>query len=229
MPDTKFSLPALAEHIRKYLWVYLVGIALCLVGTGLLWTTTAPHPLIEETVVVALADTYCNGDPLAPVAEDMLEQTRPFDERLKAVEFQSLMYQEEDYTSSMVLLTRLSVGEIDAFLAGQGAMDALVRSEVLVDLTESVQGGWLAEYGLEPYVAEYQDDETGEHYSIMAGLRLDRLDALREMGALYNEGAYLCVTGNGGNVETTMKALETMVRDLTEGDYAQPENTEPAA
>ena len=32
MPDTKFSLPALREHLRKYLWVYLIGIALCLAG-----------------------------------------------------------------------------------------------------------------------------------------------------------------------------------------------------
>ena len=40
---------------------------------------------------------------------------------------------------------------------------------------------------------------------------------------------FLCVMNNGGNVETTMKALETMLEDLTEGDYAGAARTEPAA
>ena len=229
MPDTKFSLPALREHIRKYLWIYLIGIAFCLVGTSVLWTTTTPQPSIDETVVVFLADAYTNPEPLAPIARDMFEQTKPFDEKLKEVDFQSLMYQEDDYTSTMVLLTRLSVGEGDAFLASQAAMDALVRSEALVDLTEYVQAGWLAEYGLEPYTAEWTDEERGESYSLMAGLKLDSVTALKDMGAFFSDGAYLCVTANGGNLDTTMKALEFMMKDLTEGGYAQPENTEPAA
>jgi len=229
MPDTKFSLPALREHLRKYFWIYLIGITICLVGTSVLWTTTTPRPSIQETVVVYLADAYANPEPLEPIARDMLEQTRPFDETLKEVDFQGMMYQEDDYTSTMVLLTRLSVGEGDAYLASQAAMDALVRSEALIDLTEYVEGGWLSEYDLEPYIAEYSDEDSGEHYSLMAGLRLDSVTALKDMGAFFSDGAYLCVTINGGNVETTMKALEVMMKDLTEVSHAQPENTEPAA
>lgn len=229
MPDTKFSLPALREHIRRYFWIYLVGVALCLVGTSVLWTTTEPRAAIDETVLVFLADGYANPAPLAPIAKDMLEETQPFDARLKEVDFQHLMYQEDDYTSTMVLLTRLAVGEGDAFLACQAVMDSLVQSEALVDLTEYVEEGWLAEYGLEPYIAEYSDEETGENYKLMVGLKLDSVTALKESGAFLNDGAYLCVTMNGGNIETTMKALEVMMRDLTEGKYAQPENSEPAA
>ena len=44
MPDTRFSLAMLKEHLRKSLAIYLVGIALCLFGTSLLWTTTRPRP-----------------------------------------------------------------------------------------------------------------------------------------------------------------------------------------
>ena len=87
----------------------------------------------------------------------------------------------------------------------------------------------LAEYGLEPYIAEYSDEESGESYKLMAGLKLDSVTALKESGAFLSDGAYLCVTMNGGNIETTMKALEVMMRDLTEGKYAQPEDTEPTA
>ena len=216
MPDTKFSLPALREHIRKYLWIYLIGIAFCLVGTSVLWTTTTPQPSIDETVVVFLADAYTNPEPLAPIARDMFEQTKPFDEKLKEVDFQSLMYQEDDYTSTMVLLTRLSVGEGDAFLASQAAMDALATSDALLPLDESVAAGWLGAYGLEPYYATVQDDQTGEETTFLAGLRIDPLTALIYRGAFNNQNAFLCVANNGGNVETTMKALETMVEILSE-------------
>ena len=53
------------------------------------------------------------------------------------------------------------------------------------------------------------------------------------MSAFNNEGAFLCVANNGGNVETTMKALEYMMEDLmalsTEEADAGTEDTEPAA
>lgn len=229
MPDTKFSFAALKEHLRKYLWIYIVGIALCLFGTSLLWTTTAPRPTNEEVVTIFMADAYSNPEPLSGVAQSMYEQTQPFDPTLKLVEFQSLQYAEGDYTSSMLLLTRLTVGECDAFLASQSAMDALVQSEILVPLDDYVAAGWLAEYGLEPYYAEWSDEESGEHYTLLAGLKLDKVMALEQMGAFVNEGAYLCVTSNGGNVETTMKALEYMMAELTEAEDAHAEDTEPAA
>ena len=223
MPDTKFSLPALREHLRRYFWIYLVGIALCLFGTGLLWTTTAPRLANDEMVTVYLADSYTNPEVLSGIADDMLAETQAFDERLKLVEFNALQYTEDDYNSQILLLTRLAVGEGDAFLASQAAIDALVQSQVLLALDAPVAEGWLAEYGLEPYY------ETGESETLLAGLRLDTVSALSDMGAFYNEGAYLCVAANGGNVETTMKALEVMMRDLTEGKYASTDDTEPAA
>lgn len=229
MPDTKFTLSALREHLRRYVWIYIFGIAACLVGTSLLWTTTAPRPDIDETVTVFLADVSSNPDPLAPIARHMLEEVQPLDEKLKVVEFQTLSYTADDYTSSILLMTRLTVGEGDAFLASQDAMDALARSEALMDLEDSLAQGWLSEYGLEPYTAEWTDEETGEHYRHLVGLRLDDVDALIEMGAFNNEGAFLCVAVNGGNVETTMKALEVMMKDLTEGDYAHADDPEPAA
>lgn len=229
MPDTKFSWRALREHIRRYLWIYLAGIAICLVGSSLLWTTTRPRAENWENVTVFMADAYSNPDPLSGVAARMLERTQVLDPTLKEVEFQSLMYTEDDYNSSILLMTRLAVGEADAFLASQAAMDALITSEALVPLDESVEQGWLAEYGLEPFYATVEDAETGERTTTLAGLRLDSVTALAQLGAFNNEGAYLCVTGNGGNVETTMKALEVMMEELThwqpEENHAGTENS----
>lgn len=229
MPDTKLTPAALREHIRKYAWVYLIGIAVCLLGTSLLWTTTEPRPTNEQTVTIYLADVGSNPEPLAPVARKALEALRDEFPDIRVVEFQSLNYMEEDYTSSMVLLTRLAVGECDAFLCSQAVMDALVQSEALEDLAPRLDAGWMADVDLQPYVAEHVDDETDERYTLTAGLKLDSVNALYGMRAFYNDGAYLCVTTNGGNVDSTLRALEIIMKDLTEGDYAQSEATEPAA
>lgn len=226
MPDTKFSFAALKEHLRKYLWVYLIGVAACLLGTNLLWTTTAPRLTNEQVVTVYLADAYTNPEPLSDVADAMLKATQPYDENLKLVEFQSLQFSEEEYTSIMLLITRLAVGEGDAFLASQSVMDQLVQSQALEPLDQYVADGWLSEYDLPPYYATYTDEEEGVSETFLAALKLDNYPILKEKGAFFSEGSYLCVTSNGGNVETTMKALEAMMAALTEEQNAQPETAE---
>ncbi len=223
MPDTKFSWRGLREHLRRYIWIYLIGIALCLVGTGLLWTTTAPRLSIRQTVTVYLVDSYSNGDMLGDVAADMLSGIRSTDPSIEQVSFESLLYNDNEYTSAMLLMTRLAVGEGDAFLACQSAADSLVASGALVPLDDYVADGWLAGFGLEPWYATWRDEQTGESETYLAGLRLDGVDALIRRGAFNNEGALLCVANNGGNVESTMKALEIMMRDLTEESNAGTE------
>lgn len=222
MPDTSFSWRKLREHLRKYLWIYILGVALCLFGTSLLWTVTRPRLSIEQTVNICLADAYSNPDPLKDIADDVLARTQPLDEALKQVSFDSLMFS-DDYASRMVLVTRLSVGECDAFLASQSAMDALATSGALTPLDGYVAEGWLSAYGLEPYYATVEDEETGEGETFLAGLRIDSLTALLRRGAFNNEGAFLCVANNGGNLETTLKALEFVVEELSEASNAGTE------
>ena len=79
-----------------------------------------------------------------------------------------------------------------------------------------LEGGWLAEYNLEPYSVTLEDEETGTTETFVAGLRLDSVTALRSLGAMDNEGAFLCLIDGGGNPETTRRALEYMMKDLTE-------------
>ena len=223
MPDTSFSWRGLREHLRRYLWIYLIGVAVCLLGTSLLWTTTAPRLSYDEVITVFLVDTYSNGELLEDVAADMLAGVQAVDPTVKQVSFDSLMYDENEYTSAMLLMTRLAVGEGDAFLASQTAAEALVSYQALVHLDDYCADGWLAEYGLEPWYGTWRDEETGESETFLAGLRLDSVDALVERGAFNNEGALLCVATNGSNVENTMKALEVMMADLTEAEHAGTE------
>lgn len=223
MPDTRFSWRFLREHLRKYIWLYLLGIALGLAGAELLWTMTRPRIPNNASINIYMAAPYSNAEALQPFAPDILSRVQADDDTVRQVYFESLMYNEQIYTSNMLLLTRLSVGECDAFLANQAAMDALVASQTLVPLDDALAGGWMGAYGLEPYVVTTEDEDTGETATWTAGLRLDTVDALAKLEAFDNEGAFLCVTSNGGNEAATMKALEYLMSDLTEAGHVGTE------
>ena len=230
MPDTKFTWANLREHLRKYIWIYVAGVVVCVFVTRMLWTVTRPRIPDDRSVVVYLMDSASSVEPLDAVARDMLERGQAVDETLQLVEFQSLQYTADDYTSAMLLMTRMSVSEGDAYLASQDGIDALVNAQALLPLDDAVAGGWMAAYSLEPYYATFTDEITGESYTFLAGLRLDGVDALMDMKAFNNRGAYLCLAAGGTNPETTMKVLEIMIDDLTEDTaHAAAESTEPAA
>jgi len=224
MPDTRFSWRFLREHLRKYLWLYLLGIALGLLGAELLWTMTRPQIPNQASVNIYLAAEYSNPEPLEALAPDILSRVQADDPTIRQVAFESMMYNDQLYTSNMLLVTRLAVGECDAFLASPQAMEALTTSDALTPLDDALAAGWMGRFGLEPYVVTTEDEESGESRTWTAGLRLDTLDALAQMGAFDNRGAFLCVTGSGGNEAAAMKALEYLVGDLTEASHAGTES-----
>ena len=221
MPDTKFSFAKLREHARKHLWVYIIGIAVCLVLTNLLWTTTAPRIPSDQSLVIYLADMWSDPSALDAISRDVLEKLQA-DTDIREVDFQSLAYGDpsQDYTSAMLLMTRLATGECDAFLCNQACMDALLQSGVVLPLDDLVAGGWLSSYGLEPWYASVADEETGEERTILAGLRLDSVDRLMELRAFNNEGAFLVLTSFDENQAETVKAMEYLLSDLTEAGDA---------
>ena len=89
----------------------------------------------------------------------------------------------------------------------------------------------MAQYGLEPYYATYESEFDDEKTTLLAGLRLDSVNALLDMGAFDNREAILCVYGGSTNTQTVLKVLEIMIEDLTTGGYADAatEGTQPAA
>ena len=214
MPDTKLTWFNIKEHIRKFLWVYIAVIAATLVAGNLLWISTAPRVPEEQRVLIYMADEWSNPEPLEGIAADVLAKVQARDESIREVAFESLLFADPDreYTGVMVLMTRLAVGEGDIFLASEKAMNALVSSGACLPLDDYWNDGWLA--GLEPFYADITDDETGEKVTIMAGLRLDGLDALRDMQAFNNRGACLVVARNGQNIDASLLAAEYLVEAL---------------
>ncbi len=218
MPDTALTWHNLKEHLRKFCWVYAAIIAVTLVVGNLLWISTEPRVPENQRILIYMAAEWSNPEPLSDIAADMLEKLQAEDDTLREVAFESLTFAdpEREYTGVMLLMTRLAVGEGDIFLANANAMEALVRAGACLPLDEYRAAGWLNDSGLEPYYATVTDEETGESATLLAGLRLDSLTALREMEAFDNAGAYLVIAENGENIEASLRAAEFMVEDLKE-------------
>lgn len=232
MPITKFSWPALKEHIRKFSWLYIVLIIISLFLSNLLWSMTRPRTPAEQQVLIYLASAISNPEMLDDMAQEMLTEGQAFDETLESVEFQSLMFAnpETDYTSAMVLMARLSTGDADAFIATEDAMVTITSMDAALDLEEYMADGWLAESGLEGITVTIPNEETGESKTLIAALKLDSLDALKQRGAMENENAYLLIAPNSTNLETTMKTIEIMVEKLMEeSSNVSAENSAPVA
>ena len=218
MPDTRLTWFNIKEHLRKFIWVYVVVIAAALVVGDLLWTSTTPRIPEDQRVLIYLANPWSNVEPLTPFAEDALNRVKAEDDTLEEVVFETLMFAdpEQDYTGVMLMMTRLAVGEGDAFFAGQDAMNALVKSGACLPLDEYYESGWLRDSGLEPYYATVTDEDTGESTTLLAGFKLDSLTALSTLEAFDNRGAYLAVMQNSTNLDTTMRVVETIVEGLKE-------------
>lgn len=216
MPDTGLTGYNLREHLRKFGLIYVVIIAVTLVLGNLLWISTEPRVPENQRILIYMADEWSNPEPLDAVAADVLKKLQSEDDTLREVAFESLMFADpaREYTGVMVLMTRLAVGEGDIFLANKNAMDALVNAGACLPLDDHWAAGWLNDSGLEPYYATVTDGETGESATLLAGLRLDSLTALREMEAFNNEGAFLVIAENGENIEASLRAAEFMVEDL---------------
>ena len=130
----------------------------------------------------------------------------------------------------MLLMTRLTTGDADAFLCGPAVMNYLIGTGAALPLDEYYADGFLADSGLEPFYATVQETEESDPHTILAGFRLDPVNALTKRGALTSEGACLLVTTNGTNPDSTVKALQNLIDILLEESAdAGTESTEPAA
>lgn len=215
MPDTRPTWANIRENLRKYVALYIGMAILAAVLANLLYTTTAPRVPDDQTVLIYLAGGYSEPRLLDDLSADMLVRAQVDDSTLQQVSFEGLMYTgEEDYTSNMLLMTRLAVGDADAFLATEACMNALVRSGICLPLDDLYAAGWLRDSGLEPWYADITYEETGETATALLGFHLDNATALRNRGAYDNEGAYLAITVNGTNIDTTLKAVEIFVNDI---------------
>lgn len=215
----------LKEHFRKLAPLYIAGIVVCVFLTNLVYTVTRPRMPAEQEVMIYLVDDYTNIDPLSALADEALAYGQTVDETLLSMHFESIMFNDpaQDYNSAILLMARMSAGDGDVYFSNDLAITTLMGSGMCTPLDEYLAAGWMEGLDLEPI--HFTNEETGETY--IAALRLDNVDALRELGVMNNEGAFLVIAANSSNVETTMATTEYIVRRLMEGYNAPAETAEP--
>lgn len=227
MPFQGLSWFRLREHIRKLGWIYIVGTLSCLMLTNLLYTSTRPRIPPEQSVLVYLMDAYADTERLEPLAAEALEAAQREDPLLEEVKFEWLQFNdpETDYTSGMLLMTRMALGEGDVYVTSSYGLESLIGSGLCRPLDDDLAAGWLDGLDLEP--VPVTDAETGETF--IGALKLDNVTALSELQIFNNHGAYLIMASNSTNGVASRAAVDYMLRTLMEGNYAPAESTEPTA
>lgn len=226
MPLKGLSWFRLKEHFRKNGWIYFVGILIAAVLTNLLYTSTQPRTPIEQEVLIYLTDSFANAEPLGDLAEEALAFGQGVDETLLDVRFEQVMYSdpEVDMNSPILLMTRMSAGEGDIYLANAKAMENLARAEFYLPLDEYLDAGWLENLDGELYTHTSEDGVTS-----VAGIGIDNLTALIDRVAMNCNDAYLVVAPTSTNLETSMTVMEHIVNNLLEESNASADSEEPAA
>ena len=229
MPLKGLSGKRIREHLRKYSPVYIIGIVIMLLLSDILYTSTRPQTPDDQQVLVYLVDTYAHADLLDDLCADALQYGSETDDLLLEVEAQSISYNEEDYTSAMVLMARMSVGDGDAYITNSTALDSMAANGVCLPLDEWVEAGWLEDLGVEPWYYTETDDSTGEETTYVAALKLTGVENLWKDGIVTSDEMYLVIAANGSNVGTTKDVVGYMLKSIAEGTYASAASEEPAA
>lgn len=227
MPLTGLTFARLKENIRKYAVVYIAGIIVCLLLSDIVYTSTRPMVPAEREVMTYVVDYLPNVDPLADLAAQTLAELQPQDETLESVVFYNLMFNdpEQDYNSAMLLMTRMAAADCDIYIASNVGLQYLINSGICLPLEEYLESGWMEGLDLHPITCIDPETET----SFIGALSLDKVEALDELGVMTSiEGSGLVIAANGTNQASSMKAAETMIRTLMEGDYVQAHRPESA-
>ena len=231
MPLTGLSWPRIREHLRKTAPIYIVGVIIMIFVSDILFTSTRPQIPDDQEVLVYLVDGYSQPSLLDSLCADALAYAQSTDDMLLSVRAESIPYNdpEKDYTSAVVLVARMALGDGDAYFANATALEAIAANGGCYPLDEWLDAGWLEELGLERWTYTETDEASGTEKTYTAALSLDKIDALRDNGIFENRGAYLVIASNGGNIATTRETVTYMLTQLAEGNYVPAATEEPAA
>ena len=123
MPETKLTWARLKEHLRKTLWIYIVGCLVLILLSDIVFTATRPRTPEEQVVKFYVADAYVDSAIFDETAQSILETVQAEDETLLEVVFEGVNFSdpESDYYGTMVLMVRMAAGDGDVYLANEAA------------------------------------------------------------------------------------------------------------
>lgn len=197
MPDTKFSLPRLREHLRKWWIFYVVGLALICFLNNLVFTMTRPQVPEENTVRIMLLNVYAEQEATEARADELLSELQAQERPVELVQFESLLGTGDQY-SDMVVVVKLASGYSDLFITDDAGFESLSIKGACLPLDDVVSAD-------DSRAIRYTDEETGETY--IAGIRVK----LADPDLFHCEEAILIVSAGGTNPEDSLAAMDLLI------------------
>ena len=195
MYTNKLTKQKLAAHFRRCGWIYIVGAVALIFLNSMIFTMTRPRIPDAETVRVMLVNQ--NGVSEAR-RQALFERVHTADETTRALEFEPILYDSQQYELSMAMPVKLMAGGYDLIVASGEAFDQLDLMGCYLPLD-----GYIAETADPlPETVTLENHETGEKF---AGVfRTDFLGM---------EDVCVGVAVNSENPDSAWKALRVLLAD----------------
>lgn len=199
MPEKRLSRKIIMEHLRKWLWLYLLGVAALCLANHLIYEVTRPRIPAENTLCICLVSGEIDSGALAEAEEALLAQVQDAEPSILAVEIDAIPY---DGTSTIYALmqAKLVSGKVDIYILDAAGYQALLNLGGCLALDAYFESGQLT--GAPVYA---MDAESGESFiAAMDGA------ALSQTPALCVQDGCIAIAANGSAIESTLRALQAL-------------------
>lgn len=225
MPNTRITREKLSTHLHYGKWVYILIAVLAYFAVDLAYTMTEYRPPKERKVEVQIVGSYVNTDGfLAEVAAKMLADGQAQDETLEEVSIFALNYSgdpEQDIYGAQKYMVMLAAQEGDIYMVSRPLLEQLVSQGAALPLDPYLQDGTLRAEGMdlsgvtfaEPAPSEDEAPSGEEHVYALPAAGLNRM--LEADISYDNRDQYLVIVSYCANPDTTARAMQTMIDQLT--------------
>ena len=216
--DTPLNLPRVKEHLRYNWWKYVLLVALSLVIWNLYFSMTAYRPPEDKKLVTLI---YASGDyPTAQMWLDTVREEHFPDQEEFTAEF---VVQDETY-GTMVLSTRMVVGDVDLVVVPRSEALSYAESGLLLSLEDKGDIPALCEAaGVDIQRGWWRNTAAGERHLLwipVSGLP-------RVCSWLYADPADFClgIRIQCGNEDNAVELVRLLLQDAAQNPAAAPEAT----
>ncbi|MCE5344483.1 MAG: hypothetical protein LLF96_13000 [Eubacteriales bacterium] len=219
MPITRRKIQ---NHLQYGLWKYLLLIIIALAGWNLIYTTTRYQSPDNLKVEFYAQSAGMDEKGLQALADQIHAEVMP-----EMEEVTTTLVTFDDTYGDMQLMVWVSAAQGDIYLLTDDRFTSLAANEALLDLQPYIDSGELDVTGLDLSNGYVKDAETGTR--TLVGIPAANLPKLADYGLLTTD-ASLCILGNNGNDEYSIKFLNYLLTHMqADSPTAQGETTAPAA
>lgn len=207
----------LSQHFAYHAWQYGV-ILLASIGLwSLIYQTTAYRPPEDAKIILYIQSAAANQETVNAFLEPVWKQAVPDEEEVSAVILLP-SGRNENYYSSMQLVTYMSAAAGDIYMLSQEDFKRFASQGAFVSLDKPISEGVINADGLDlssGLVTLVTFDDQGEMVvegqSAQFGIPAAGLDRFSEELSIQNQNLVLAVAQNSGNVEDSIVFLNALI------------------